>query len=88
MSPRKHHRSERGHWLIVTYVNGKIHWCNWVQTWAGVQMSRNAKEKNWPEGYKVRTYVLDIERMMDFAITEAANEIFDLQELFQKEAQP
>ena len=80
-------RSERGNWLVVTYINGKIFWCKWVQTWAGVQMSKRNAEKEWLHMTHLsrRVMVLDIERMVDFAVTEGANEIHDLFELFKKE---
>ena len=88
---KKRRRSERGNWLVVTYVNGKIWWCRWVQTWAGVQASKRNSEANWAgrdwmkPPPRVRVLVLDIERMVDFAVTEGANEIRDLFELWDKE---
>ncbi len=78
--------SERGNWLVVTYINGRIFWCKWVQTWAGVQASkRHAERERWTPNVKVRVMVVDIERMIDFAVTEGANEIADLYSLFEKE---
>jgi hypothetical protein len=82
---RKKRRSERGNWLIVTYLDGHIYQCKWVRTWAGVNMSRREYEKSlafykqW--GRKGRVLVLDIERMVDFAVTEGANEIHELERL-------
>jgi len=72
-------RSERGNWLVVTYVQGKIWWATWIQTWAGVQASKRNSEKEHPG---CRVMVLDIERMADFAVTEGANEIADLERMF------
>jgi hypothetical protein len=81
-------RSPRGNWLVVTYRGGKISFCTWVQTWAGVQMSKRAAEKYLlgpsPSSKVGRVIVMDIERMADFAVTEAANEIHDLYRLFEK----
>lgn len=80
-------RSERGNWLVVSYRRGKIDFCTWVETWAGVQMSkRNAEKYNFDmNGKRIgRTIVMDIERMADFAVTEGANEIHDLYKLFEK----
>jgi hypothetical protein len=82
---KKKHRSERGNWLIVTYIDKRIFWCKWVQTWAGVQMSRRNAERDRHPSRKVRVMVLDIERMVDFAVTEGANEIADLYSMFEKE---
>lgn len=79
--------SERGNWLVVSYREGKIGWCTWVRTWAGVQMSkRNAEKYNFDRnGNRIgRTIVMDIARMADFAVTEGANEIHDLYKLFEK----
>jgi hypothetical protein len=81
-------RSERGNWLVVTYINGQIFWCRWVQTWAGVQMSKRRAQQT-VDAYgllkrKGRVIVMDIERMADFAVTEGANEIHDLYRLFEK----
>lgn len=85
---KKLRRSERGNWLVVTYVNGSIYWCKWVQTWAGVRMSQREMEKHLEFyktfGRKGRVIVMDIERMADFAVTEAADEIHDLYQLFEK----
>jgi hypothetical protein len=82
-------KSERGNWLVVTYHKGKITFCTWVQTWAGVQMSKRNAERNkeWYEahGVPVRVMVLDIERMVDYAVTEGYNEIVDLERLLEKE---
>ena len=98
----KRKRSPQGNWLVVEMRDGKIHWCTWVRTWAGVQASRRNKEKYLDQiqnlenlragrshhAKEVRTvgrvFVLDIERMMDFAITEGANEINDLYKLWEK----
>lgn len=80
-------KSERGNWLVVSYRQGIIDWCTWVGTWAGVQASkRNAEKYNFDRNGKRigRTIVMDIERMADFAVTEAANEIHDLYKLFEK----
>lgn len=85
ITQKKRRRSERGNWLVVTYVNGVIWWCKWVQTWAGVQMSKRNAERDGDPRWKVRVFILDIERMMDFAVTEGANEINDLYRLFEKE---
>lgn len=82
---KKKRRSERGNWLVVTYINGKIYWCTWVQTWGGVQQSRRNAERDRPAHLKVSVVVLDIERMMDFAVTEGANEIHDLERLLRLE---
>ncbi|MGB7150790.1 MAG: hypothetical protein WBD45_16645 [Terriglobales bacterium] len=88
---RKHRTrklSPRGNWLIITFHEGEIEFCTWVQTWAGVQASkRNAEAsiKRYQEsikGFKGRVIVVDIERMIDFAVTEGANEIADLERLF------
>jgi hypothetical protein len=88
LKTKSRRRSERGNWLVVSYRNGKIDWCTWVQTWAGVQASkRNAlKDREAYErmGYKIAVKILDIERMVDFAVTEGANEIHDLEALFNK----
>jgi hypothetical protein len=89
LTKKKRRRSERGNWLVVTYIDGAIYWCTWVGTWAGVQMSkRNAQHSVDAfklHGRKGRVIVMDIERMADFAVTEAANEIHDLYRLFEKE---
>lgn len=81
-------RSPRGNWLVVSYHDGQIWFCRWVETWAGVQMSKRNAEKyirTGPDGTKKgRVIVMDIERMADFAVTEAANEIHDLYKLFEK----
>jgi hypothetical protein len=80
-------RSPRGNWLVITYHNGEIHWATWIQTWAGVQASKRNAEKYIAEyakvykGFKGRVIVVDIERMVDFAATEGANEIADLERL-------
>lgn len=84
---KKRRRSERGNWLVVTMVGGEIDWCRWVQTWAGVQMSkRHAQEHVEAHArfrkVKGRVFVLDIERMIDFAVTEGSNEINELHRLF------
>jgi len=81
-------KSERGNWLVVSYREGQIWWCTWVGTWAGVQSSKRNAERYIPvdkNGTKQgRVIVMDIERMADFAVTEAANEIHDLYKLFEK----
>jgi hypothetical protein len=80
-------RSPRGNWLVVTYHNGEIFWVNWVQTWAGVQASKRHAENGIREytatlkDFKGRVLIVDIERMIDFAATEGANEIADLERL-------
>jgi hypothetical protein len=80
-------RSSRGNWLVVTYHNGEIHYATWIQTWAGVQASKRNAERDIAEYAKVykdfrgRVLVLDIERMVDFAVTEGANEMADLEHL-------
>ncbi len=87
IAEKKTRRSARGNWLVVTYMDGKIWWCTWVGTWAGVQASKREAEKHLVDRYgKVtgRVIVMDIERMADFAVTEAANEIHDLYRLFEK----
>lgn len=96
-------RSPRGNWLVVEMHQGKIFWCTWVQTWAGVQASKRHKERylaayqdlenmravrshNAKEARTVgRVFVLDIERMLAFSITEGADEINDLHRLWEKE---
>jgi len=84
---RTRKRSARGNWLVVTYHNGEIHWVNWVQTWAGVQASKRHAEKGIQEyaavykDFKGRVLILDIEKMVDFAAIEGANEIADLERL-------
>ena len=82
-------RSERGNWLIVTYIAGRIFWCTWVQTWAGAQMSKRNAERTVDlykaRGRSGRVMVLDIERMVDYAVTEGANEISDLYKMLEKE---
>ena len=81
-------RSPRGNWLVVSYRDGKIWWCSWVHSWAGVQASKRNAEKFIrvrPDGTRDGcVIVMDIERMADFAITEAADEIHDLYKLFEK----
>lgn len=84
-------RSPRGNWIVVRYSKGRIDWCRWCRTWAGVGMARRNAEKylkNWRTGEHDptlgRVIVMDIERMADFAVTEAANEIHDLYKLFEK----
>lgn len=90
---KKRKKSPRGNWLVVSYRNGKIWHCQWVQTWTGAQMSkRNAEKYIMGEAqlYRVepskvgRVLILDIERMMAFSITEAADEINDLYKLWEK----
>lgn len=96
-------RSPRGNWLVVKMRDGKISWCTWVRTWAGVQASKRTKEEYLAASQAVenvraqrqkrtpvnigRVFVLDIERMLDFAVTEGANEINDLHKLWEKEAE-
>jgi hypothetical protein len=81
-------RSQRGNWIVVSYHHGKISWCTWVHTWAGVQMSKRNAERYIPRRrdgtVDGRVIVMDINRMADFAVAEAANEIHDLYALFQK----
>jgi hypothetical protein len=96
------HKSPRGNWLVVKMRKGKIEYCTWVRTWAGVQASKRNKEKSleqWQElenriarnyGKKEpntmgRVFILDIERMLDYAVTEGANEINDLHKLWERE---
>ena len=80
-------RSARGNWLVVTYHEGEIFWAQWITTWAGVQASKRNAEKGIAEyaatfkGFKGRVLIVDIERMIDFAVTEGANEISDLERL-------
>lgn len=84
---RTRKRSPRGNWLVVTYHDGEIFFCTWVQTWAGVQASKRNSEKSieqYKECYKGfigRVIIVDIERMIDFAVTEGANEMADLEML-------
>jgi hypothetical protein len=89
IAQKKRRRSERGNWLVVTYIDGRIFWCKWVGTWAGVQMSKRNAEQTVANfsilKRKGRVIVMDIERMADFAVTEGANEIHDLYRLFEKE---
>jgi hypothetical protein len=79
--------SPRGNWLVVTYHNGQIHYATWIQTWAGVQASKRNAERYIVEYAKVykdfkgRVIVVDIERMIDFAATEGADQIADLERL-------
>lgn len=88
LKPRVKRRSPRGNWVVVTYRDGEIWWCTWIQTWAGVQASKRNAEKyigTRKDGTKDgRVIVMDIERMADFAVTEVANEIHDLYKLFEK----
>lgn len=81
-------RSPRGNWLVVSWMNGEIIFCTWVGTWSGVQMSKRNAERHLSvmasKGNHGRVIVMDIERMADFAVTEAANEIHDLYKLFEK----
>lgn len=86
---KKRRRSERGNWIVVSFREGEIQWVKWVRTWAGVQMSkRNSEKLNGARDElfktKSRVLVMDIERMVDFATTEGANEIHDLYKLFEK----
>jgi len=81
---KRRRSSERGNWLVVTYMNGEIWWCKWVQTWAGVQASKRHAERERDPRFKTRVIILDIERMVDFAATEGANEIADLHKLFER----
>jgi hypothetical protein len=90
VSRRTRKRSQRGNWLVVSYLNGKIHWCKWIQTWTGVQASRRNAEKDLQEyerAFKKKwsVIVLDIERMVDFSVTEGADQISDLERLFKKD---
>lgn len=93
-------RSPRGNWLVVKMRDGEISWCTWVRSWAGVQASKRHKEKLLEAYQQLenataqhqkrraknigRVFVLDIERMLDFAVTEGANEINDLHKLWEK----
>jgi hypothetical protein len=83
--------SPRGNWLVVTYHEGEIHFATWVQTWAGVQASKRNAEKSIAEyaktykGFSGRVLIVDIERMIDFAVTEGANEMADLERLISLE---
>lgn len=93
-------KSPRGNWLVVKMRNGEISWCTWVRTWAGVQASKRNKEGYLAEAQKLenmvalsrkrsprtvgRVFILDIERMLDYAVTEGANEINDLHKLWEK----
>ena len=80
-------RSPRGNWLVVTYHNGEIHFATWIKTWAGVQACKRNADKSIAEyakiykNFKGRVVIMDIERMIDFAATEGANEIADLERL-------
>jgi hypothetical protein len=76
-------RSPRGNWLVVVYLGGKIYECKWVRTQAGVAQSKRAAEtaKNYFE-LPIRVMVLEIERMVQFAVTESYNEILDLEALY------
>ena len=84
---RTRKRSPRGNWIVVTYHEGEIHWATWVQTWAGVQASKRNAENSIEEykkickGFNGRVLIVDIERMIDFAVTEGANEMADLERL-------
>lgn len=81
-------RSPRGNWIVVRYRNHRIEWCTWVRTWAGAQMSKRNKERyiqTRSDGTKDGcVMIMDIARMADFAVTEAADEINDLYKLFEK----
>lgn len=93
-------RSPQGNWLVVKMREGKIQYCTWVRTWAGVQASRRNKEHSIKASQAIenlratrdkrqprtigRVFVLDIERMLDFAITEGGNEINDLHKLWER----
>lgn len=99
---RKTRQSPRGNWLVVEMHQGKIVWCTWARTWAGVQASKRNKEKYLHEYQKLeelraarshnakeakivgRVFVLDIERMLDFAVTEGADQINDLYKLWER----
>lgn len=84
-------RSPRGNWLVVTYHEGEIHYCAWIQTWAGVQASKRNAEKSIEEykkiykGFNGHVLIVDVERMIDFAVTEGANEMEDLERLIKLE---
>lgn len=79
--------SARGNWLIVTYHEGEINFAQWVTTWAGAQASKRNSEKSIEmylknyKGFAGRVLIVDIERMIDFAVTEGANEMADLERL-------
>ena len=97
---KKRKRSPRGNWLVVKMAGGQIRWCTWVRTWAGVQASKRNKERYLEKAQQLenlravyekraarnigRVFVLDIERMLDFSITEGANEINDLHKLWER----
>lgn len=86
-------RSPRGNWLVVEMQDGKIRYCTWVRTWVGAQSSKRHKEK-WlnqyaelrgvPQSRVGRVFILDIERMIAFSVTEGADEINDLYKLWEK----
>jgi hypothetical protein len=101
VSKKRTRRSARGNWLVVEIVDGQIYWCTWVRTWAGAQASKRHKEKSVAHRQEFenrvavhqkrnaktigRVFILDIERMLDFAVTEGANQINDLYKLWEKE---
>lgn len=80
--------SQRGNWIVVTYHDGEIFWAKWITTWAGVQASKREAEKYFPlhlernPQFKGRVLIIDLERAVDLAATEGANEIADLERLF------
>lgn len=88
---KKRRSSPRGNWIVIRYRKGVIEYITWVRTWAGAQMSKRKKERyirknedgtvNTKDG---RVLILDVERMVDFAATEGADEINDLYKLWEK----
>jgi hypothetical protein len=87
---KKVRRSPRGNWLVVVYLGDKIYECQYARTWYGVQRYKRIAEKMelgraavyFPG--PIRVIVLDIERMVQFAIVESANEIHDLEALYKR----
>lgn len=82
----------RGNWLVVSMRNGKIWHCSWTHTWSGANASRRNSEKyidaearlrGLPRERLGKVFILDIERMLDFAATEGADEINDLHRLWE-----
>jgi hypothetical protein len=85
-------RSPQGNWIVVEYRHGEIFYVSWVHSWAGAQASKRNKMryiKAQAEMMRVppervgRVLILDIYRMMDFAVTEAANDINELHRLWE-----
>lgn len=85
---KKRRTSPRGHWLVVLILKGEIHWVTWARTEAGVKQTKGRFEKELAAyrqfGAQGRVIVLDIIRMMDYAVTEGYNEILDLEALFDR----